>query len=437
MAPIVLTQQEFAEAMEAGTSELKYLLSKEAIPDRYQAPLYHVGVTTVAKFASFCKDQDELRKILKEEIGLDSETGLRERVQVASFICAFRSASTRTEEIAKYEGEQEARQQTKNLPQSEYLAMKASFEAKWWKLEDVDLPARTFVEKRAEELEAGELRSECLTTVLNREQDDEDFLTPIFDLSGNLRVKKSTSNVPAPENPEALRRRIGISFNALMFLGLRHTNRPQIQGITPQLAPRYCEYLLGEHVWGLIAKDQNGLTISAPSWNLVLAYDAAIRKKAYRLMAEGAGDFTGCLKQAWMDPTTKERYFTTPMAIAASTGRKQVEVQYGANKRPANFAGGAAGKFQKGGKGFPKGGKGKGKGKGGKGGKSTTQCAAMTPDGQKICFSYNNAQVRCGKQEKCNFMHLCGICFQRHPMYQCTGNRTKAPETAGAGVQSS
>ena len=229
---------------------------------------------------------------------------------------------------------------------------------------------------------------------------------------------------------------MGISFNALMFLGLRHTNRSFIQNITPQLAPRYCEYLLGEHVWGLIAKDPNGLTISAPSWNLVLAYDAAIRKKAYRLMVEGGGDFTFCLKQAWMDPTTKERYFTTPMALAASSGKRQVDVQYNHNKRPATFNSAVSGKFMKG-KGTSKGGgKSKGKGKGGGKGRST-QCAAMTPDGQKICYSFSNAQVRCGKQEKCNFMHLCGICFQKHPMYQCTGNRGTAPETAGLGTQSS
>jgi hypothetical protein len=191
---------------------------------------------------------------------------------------------------------------------------------------------------------------------------------------------------------------------------------------------------LGEHVWGLIAKDQNGLTISSPSWNLVLAYDAAIRKKAYRLMAENEGDFTTCLKQAWMDSTTKERYFTTPMALAASSGKRSVNVEYNANKRPASFSDfqrpASQGKFQKN-KGQSKGGgKAKGRGKGSKG-KTSSQCAGTTPDGQRICYSYNNAQVRCGKQEKCSFMHVCGICFQKHPMYQCTGNRTAAPETSG------
>ena len=436
MAPIVLTADEQATAMEQGSSELKFLFGKENIAVAHQAILFSVGVTTVAKFASLCKDQDELRRILKEEVGLDADAGLRQRVQVASFICAFRSACTRTEEVAKYEGEQEARQQTKNLPQSEYLAMKSAFEGKWWVLEDADVPARTFIEKRAEELEAGEMKAESLSSVLNREQDDEDFLTPVWDQSGNLRVKKSASTIPDPENPEALRRRIGISFNALMFLATRHTNRSFIQNITPQLAPRYCEYLLGEHVWGLVARDASGFTISSPTWNLVLSYDAAIRKKAYRLMSDGMGDFSTCLRTAWMDPTTKERFFTTPMAISASTGAT-VEVHYGANKRAAtNSNPGGQGKFAKGSRGKGAKGRGKGKGKGKVKGKTgLAQCASVTPDGTRICYSFNNAQVRCGKQEKCDFLHVCGRCFQKHPMYQCPGNKSKAPETGGAGNQ--
>jgi hypothetical protein len=439
MAPLVLTPDEETAAMEAGSSELKFLFGKENIDRAYQAKFFHVGILSVAKFGSLVRDQDELRRILKEDIGLDADAGLASRVQVASFICAYRNALTRTEEVAKYEGEQEARQMPKSLPQSEFLAMKNAYEAKWWKMEDVDIPARTFMEKRAEELESGELKAESLTSVLCREQDEDDFLQPVWDISGQLKVKKSSATTTDPENPEQFRRRIGISFNAIILLGLRHTNRPEIQGVTPQLAPRYCEYMLGEHVWGLVAKDPSGYTISAPTWNLILAYDMAIRKKAYRLMSDGAGDFSTCMKSAWMDSTTKERYFTTPMAIAASTGTN-VEISYNQNKRLQGSPAGSSqqGKWAKSGKtkGKKGGGKGGGAGKGKGKGKGPSQCASHTPDGKAICYSYNNSQVRCTKQDKCNFLHVCGRCFQKHPLYQCAGNKSKAPETGGQGLQS-
>ena len=136
------------------------------------------------------------------------------------------------------------------------------------------------------------------------------------------------------------------------------------------------------------------------------------------------------------------------MSIAASTG-KPAEIAYNANKRP--FAadenwGGKGGKGGKVGHGSGKGGKGgfggKRGGKGGKGGqfgggkgKGMDQCAAFTPEGKRICFSFNNSQVRC-KRKGCIFEHVCGRCFQKHPIYQCRGNGGKVPETQGSGLPS-
>lgn len=142
-----------------------------------------------------------------------------------------------------------------------------------------------------------------------------------------MKVKKSSGTVEAPANPEELRRRIALSFTALMFLALKHTNRECLQSLNPQLAHRYCEYLLGEHVWCMVAKDSSGRTISAPHFPLVLSYEMAIQKKAYRMMTEGEGSFTDCLEKAWKDSTTKERFFTTPMAMSAAKGTK-VEIGY-------------------------------------------------------------------------------------------------------------
>jgi uncharacterized membrane protein YgcG len=445
---MVLTPAEQIAALAMGSSEIKFLFGREKIPEVEQAKLFHVGVTTVNMFAALVKDQNELTILLKDELGIDASVNIASRVIAASFICAYDKAKARSSELARYEGELQARQMPKVLPSSEYLAMKAAFETKWWHLEDTACPSRVLIEKRAEEMESGELKAELLTTVTNREQDSEDYLEPVWDTSGNVRMRKQGQQVPEPENPEQLRRRMDLSFTALMFLGLRHTDKVQLTGITPQLAPRYCEYLLGEFVWGLVAKDPEGRTISAPTWNLITAYDLAIRKKAYRLMSEGTVDFTACLKDAWMDPTTKERHFTTPLSLAASTGQPAAVV-YNANKRPfvqneswVPAHSGKSGKGGKGGKGGGKGGKGGSSGKGGgksegKGkGKGMDQCAALTPEGERICFAFNNSQVRC-KKAGCFFKHVCGRCFQRHPIYQCKGNGAKAPETQGSGQQSS
>ena len=67
-------------------------------------------------------------------------------------------------------------------------------------------------------------------------------------------------------------------------------------------------------------------------------------------------------------------------------------------------------------------GKGQGRGKGkGKKGSRDTGCAAETPDGKRVCYSFNNKQEPCTRK-KCQFLHVCGKCFKDHPMWspQCS-----------------
>ena len=65
----------------------------------------------------------------------------------------------------------------------------------------------------------------------------------------------------------------------LIMMGLRHTNRAELQGISPQDFHTYLNYLLGDHVWNLVARDANGDSVAHPPWAQVLAYERAVRKK--------------------------------------------------------------------------------------------------------------------------------------------------------------
>ncbi len=47
------------------------------------------------------------------------------------------------------------------------------------------------------------------------------------------------------------------------------------------------DYVLGEDVAGLEIKGEAGHVISTPSWQLILSYEHEVRKKAYRLVADG------------------------------------------------------------------------------------------------------------------------------------------------------
>jgi len=57
----------------------------------------------------------------------------------------------------------------------------------------------------------------------------------------------------------------------------------------------------------------------------VLSYEKAVRKEAARRMNQEGVAFPVALRAAWRDPLTKERHFTTPLALVA--------------KRPSNTGG--------------------------------------------------------------------------------------------------
>lgn len=459
MPPVVLTAQEQTDALKAGSSELKYLLAMHGVSDRVQAQLYHVGVLTVARFGNFCRTETELVEVAKTEIGIDAATSLAVRSEVAGLVCAYTAARTRSNEVSKFQGEMEAKKLQKPLLNSTFLVMKSAYEGIHGPLEDNETPARVYLERRIAELEGGDLRAEDLKSILNREQDGDETLQPHWDTSGVIRLKRSVAEVDDPSNPEELRRRLGLMFVGLGFIALQHTNRPELQGIGPTLMHSYAQYLLGEHVWQLLAKDADGNPIASPAWGLVLKYEFAIRKKAYRSMQETGRTFAVCLREAWLDPLVKERSFTTPMAIAAATGRQVValstnspkgggssssQVKNQHLKQESGWASRAEQKvLNKEGRARGRGPKGKAKSpaKGrGKSSSSSTRipkgCGAKTPDGEFVCYGYNDAETRCRKPE-CSFKHVCGLCYQKgHPMYACRGNKGKAPssETQGDGA---
>ncbi len=170
MAPIVLTAQEATDAMTAAGADIKFLFSKEEIPEAFQAIFFHVGVKSVARFASFVKDASDLKDVLKNDVGIDPSKSLQERAIVAAFVCAWNSAQTRSSKLAEVEAEMESRQWTKVIPPSDYLAMRMSFDRRHWKLDDREVPSKDYFEKKLEQMENSEWAAETLTEVVSKEE---------------------------------------------------------------------------------------------------------------------------------------------------------------------------------------------------------------------------------------------------------------------------
>ena len=75
------------EALKRGSSDLKFILTRNDVSNDLQASFYRNDVTSIQKFSSFFRSEDDLVKVLKEEFNTDADTSLQARAQVAAVIC--------------------------------------------------------------------------------------------------------------------------------------------------------------------------------------------------------------------------------------------------------------------------------------------------------------------------------------------------------------
>ena len=105
--------------------------------------------------------------------------------------------------------------------------------------------------------------------------------------------------------------------NVYLMLKLKFPGRSDLQDLTPELFERYKEYLLGDYVHNLQARDSSDNVVHTPPWQLVLAYEQAVRKQAFHYMVLDSLSIAAAWEKAWKDPVTKERHFSTPLSLHA------------------------------------------------------------------------------------------------------------------------
>ena len=232
MAAPPMGPRTLADALKLGSSDLRFTLGRNDVPDTVQAHFFENGVVTVNKFSSFFRDEQDLIEVLRTEFNIDAAASLAERAQVASVICSWKDTLTKAKRQAEVEAEMSTREWTKPIPVGDYVQLRNFFQTTVGHVEDRVMPSKEYLEKKLQELENGEFRAETLAEVVSKDEIDPDVLVPIFDSKGSLSVKKGSTNVPLPTGPEQLRRRVNVMQNCLMMLALKHVNREEIQDVS-------------------------------------------------------------------------------------------------------------------------------------------------------------------------------------------------------------
>ena len=358
-APDVNTAEGRQEAIKLLDPDFQGLLERKSVPALVQAQLAVNNVKSISIFSVLGESTVDVRTFAVDRLGLDRARNI---VDIASIVDAWEACKTRMSVRHQAEAEAQSAQLPPPMNRTEAQDLRLRFEQMFYKLEDKVSPSTGTLEQLSEQIDAGEFRTMALVQFMSRDDQDSEPMGAVLGKDGTVKVKRGYGEVKPPKTGEELRQRLKLLGHSYLFMMLKYPNRPTLRDNNPNLWHKYSDYLLGEHVLALKAKNARGEIVATPSLELVLNYEYQVRKLMVRAMNEGK-PITEALEEAMRDTTTKERYFLTPAALEAVTERD--DKHKSRSPRRESWGGGGSWKNNNRGKGAK--GQGKNKGKKGKG----------------------------------------------------------------------
>lgn len=381
-------------------AHLTFLWTEAEVSLNSQHAIAVSGFRSVQKFTSIADDRASLRRALLADYGLDPAAGgapgTAARIEVASIICAWESASEVRSAAVASKAEAQAQGLPKPLSMTEKSSMRKAFEAIHGKLPSCEVPSGEYLSSKLEEAEQEEPSASPLDEVMDAEGNEAADLSASLDAGGRLRLVRKKVKGKAPMTSEELRIRLRVECHTWAFIALKYTTKTWLQSVTPSAWQRYADYLLGPMVADLkvpsLGVGEKMADVRVP-WAIILHYELEIRKHAFAHVRDSGATIDASLARSMRDPELKEVHFTSPLALM---GRRRLEGKEEEGGRPPKRPRGGKGKEAKG----------KGKGKESKG-KGKGSLLSTTADGRQICFNFNTAGG-C-KTAACTRVHICRI----------------------------
>lgn len=401
-------------------STLQFLWNHNNVTVEHQHAFARAGCSSIKVFKGLAASDDDMRYCLSNDLGL-VPSSMGARVAIANIIGAWSAAWDRVDADNKVKAEARASGGLQPASVLEFQAMAAAYKTtvlKGEKLEQNERPSKSYLGKKLQEVEEGELETETLEEVTSKGDGEEpDSMLESYDTSGKRRITRKAKKIALPRDVPELQQRHRVMAHCLGYLKTKQVSVSWLQSTSLSLWEGFTRFLSGERVYNLkVTLDANGKRQPPrPDWSLILHYERELRKKANELIQEEHMDIASALNQAMKDSELRDIHFVTPYLAAISCSGQPPSQDVGAGMTTdARYQ--PYQQYYKGKKGDPKG-KGKGlnsKGKGdGKWGVQMGRLANVTPGGLKICFNFNKkGGTPC--PDTCTFEHVCRIqgCFK-------------------------
>ena len=323
------TAEGVRDAVASLDPDFQGLLERKELAQVVQARLGNVGVRSISRFSVIGEANGDVRAFAVDHLRMDRG---RDVVQIAALVDAWQASKTRMSVRHQVEAEAATASLPPPVNKTEAQDLRVRFEQMHYKLEDKVTPASGTLEQMFEQVEAGEWKNMSLVQFMSRDDQDTEPLAAVIDKSGVVKVRKGHGESSPPKNAEELRQKIKLMGHCYLMTQLKFPNRVVLRDIVPYTFNKYADYLMGEHVLGLKAKDEKGEVVASPSLELVLSYEAQVRKLMTKKMNEGT-NMAVALEEAMQDTTVKERYFLTPAALTAAARRDDIRLKSRSPKR--------------------------------------------------------------------------------------------------------
>ena len=413
-AKMALSDDDKRAAVALADSDLQLVLQEAGASLDTQHKVVQVH-TTRRRFQAIADSRAEARLAAEKDIGLDKNT-IEGRAQIAAIVVAWEAARDYDQKEHELRAEARILGQRRVLQVQERQAMLRAVTLVHGKLNESETPSNEYLSAKAEQCESNEPLAAALDMISSRKDQQVEAIQSTVDPTGLVRVTKTLAKQEMPHNSEAYRRVLKLEGFAWLCMAARYKAKPFLQGLKLESFTKFVDFILGDKVANLRMPSSNGKEQfpPRPPWTIVLAFEYKLRTEAMRMVVEDGETIAGALEKVVKDPSLKETYFTTPLALHAAEQPSKYRKGGGKLKGngplpPAPYKGAGT---------KPNGPKGRGKG-----GKQFAhhKLVAMTPDGKQICFAYNAQGC---KDKGCARVHCCRVagCFGEHPAHQQPGS---------------
>ncbi len=285
MPLLAITDVEAAEGVKALDHEWLAVLEEKRVPNDVRAVLGHIGITRMPIFANLESSEDNMRAMLKKDLGLDPEDGIKVRITIAALVETWRAARQRVQAADEAAAEARVQGRPKELAVPQAHSIRRSHALVHGKLEDWEFPSRDYISWRLAQFDEGEFRAERLSEVVDMEAGGDErgdhSMTMQFTTTGKVMGVKHRVRVAEPKTPEGLRRVYGLMRTHWEIMAQIYPDRAFLVNTRSDVWDRLVRHLLSPRVWEY--RSRNGVGIP---WAGLLEYEYQIRKFAMTKITE-------------------------------------------------------------------------------------------------------------------------------------------------------